>query len=83
MILTALYYCEHGIIDHFGCEYSAIITVSCSDSSFSQMACLVISILSEGSILLVTIASYVFIVSVVWSCGQACSSSCLAPARLA
>ncbi|XP_057618602.1 olfactory receptor 1165-like [Chionomys nivalis] len=60
--LIALYYCEPGIIDHFGCEYSAIISVSCSDSSFSQMACLVISILSEGSSLLITMASYVFII---------------------
>ncbi|XP_005065059.1 olfactory receptor 5D18-like [Mesocricetus auratus] len=60
--LSELSYCEPGIIDHFGCEYSAIISVSCSDSSFSQMACLVISILSEGSSLLITMASYVFIV---------------------
>ncbi|XP_028718270.1 olfactory receptor 5D18-like [Peromyscus leucopus] len=60
--LSELSYCGSGIIDHFGCEYSAIISVSCSDSSFSQMACLVISILSEGSSLLITMASYVFIV---------------------
>ncbi|XP_036042053.1 olfactory receptor 5D18-like [Onychomys torridus] len=60
--LSELSYCRPGIIDHFGCEYSAIISVSCSDSSFSQMTCLVISILSEGSSLLITMASYVFIV---------------------
>ncbi|XP_028641480.1 olfactory receptor 5D13-like [Grammomys surdaster] len=60
--LLELSYCEPGIINHFGCEYSAIISVSCSDPSFSQMACLVISILSEGSSLLITMASYVFIV---------------------
>nr|XP_006997616.1 olfactory receptor 5D18-like [Peromyscus maniculatus bairdii] len=60
--LSELSYCGSGIIDHFGCEYSAIISVSCSDSSFSQMACLVISILSEGTSLLITMASYVFIV---------------------
>ncbi|XP_021485606.2 olfactory receptor 1165-like [Meriones unguiculatus] len=60
--LLELSYCGPGIINHFGCEYSAIISVSCSDSSFSQMACLVISILSEGSSLLITMASYVFIV---------------------
>ncbi|CAH6788324.1 olfactory receptor 1165 [Phodopus roborovskii] len=60
--LSELSYCGPGIIDHFGCEYSAIISVSCSDSSFSQIACLVISILSEGSSLLITMASYIFIV---------------------
>ncbi|XP_052037242.1 olfactory receptor 1165-like [Apodemus sylvaticus] len=60
--LLQLSYCEHGIINHFGCEYSAVISVSCSDSSFSQMACLVISIVSESSSVLITLASYVFIV---------------------
>ncbi|EDL27425.1 olfactory receptor family 5 subfamily D member 41 [Mus musculus] len=60
--LLQLSYCEYGIINHFGCEYSAVISVSCSDSSFSQLACLVISIFSESSSVLITLASYVFIV---------------------
>ncbi|XP_038193520.1 olfactory receptor 5D18-like [Arvicola amphibius] len=60
--LLQLSYCDYGIINHFGCEYSAVISVSCSDSSFSQMVCLVISILSESSSVLITLASYVFIV---------------------
>ena len=60
--LLQLSYCEYGIINHFGCEYSAVISVSCSDSSFSQMACLVISIVSESSSVLITLASYMFIV---------------------
>ncbi|XP_076784387.1 olfactory receptor 1165-like [Arvicanthis niloticus] len=60
--LLQLSYCEYGIINHFGCEYSAVISVSCSDSSFSQMTCLVISIFSESSSVLITLASYVFIV---------------------
>nr|XP_048288847.1 olfactory receptor 5D18-like [Myodes glareolus] len=60
--LLQLSYCEYGIINHFGCEYSAVISVSCSDSSFSQMVCLVISIVSESSSVLITLASYVFIV---------------------
>ena len=60
--LLQLCYFEHGIINHFGCEYSAVISVSCSDSSFSQLICLVISIASEFSSVLITLASYVFIV---------------------
>ncbi|XP_005065061.1 olfactory receptor 5D18-like [Mesocricetus auratus] len=59
--LLQLSYCEYGIINHFGCEYSAVISVSCSDSSFSQMTCLVISIFSESSSVLITLASYIFI----------------------
>uniref|UniRef100_A0A8C6N2V8 Olfactory receptor n=1 Tax=Mus spicilegus TaxID=10103 RepID=A0A8C6N2V8_MUSSI len=60
--LLQLCYFEYGIINHFGCEYSAVISVSCSDSSFSQLICLVISIASEFSSVLITLASYVFIV---------------------
>uniref|UniRef100_A0A8D2GUM2 Olfactory receptor n=1 Tax=Urocitellus parryii TaxID=9999 RepID=A0A8D2GUM2_UROPR len=63
--LLQLSYCGSGLMNHFGCEYSAIISVSCSDSSFSQMACLVISVLSEACSLLITLASYVFIVVIV------------------
>ena len=60
--LLQLCYFEYGIINHFGCEYSAVISVSCSDSSFSQLTSLVIAIVSESSSVLITLASYVFIV---------------------
>ncbi|KFO36542.1 Olfactory receptor 5D13 [Fukomys damarensis] len=60
--LLQLTYCPSKVINHFGCEYSALISVSCSDPSFSQMACLIISILSEACSLLITLASYVVIV---------------------
>ncbi|XP_021050467.1 olfactory receptor 5D18-like [Mus pahari] len=60
--LLQLSYCEYGTINHFGCEYSAVISVSCSDSSFSQLTSLVIAIVSESSSVLITLASYVFIV---------------------
>nr|XP_006997624.1 olfactory receptor 5D18-like [Peromyscus maniculatus bairdii] len=63
--LLQLSYYEYGIINHFGCEYAAVISVSCSDSSFSQMTCLVISIFSESSSVLITLASYVFIVATI------------------
>nr|XP_003468065.4 olfactory receptor 5D18-like [Cavia porcellus] len=60
--LLLLTYCNTKVINHFGCEYSAIVSVSCSDSSFSQMTCLIISILSEACSLLIILASYVVIV---------------------
>ncbi|XP_071473050.1 olfactory receptor 1165-like [Marmota flaviventris] len=63
--LLQLSYCRSAPMNHFGCEYSAIISISCSDSSFSQMACLVISILSDACSLLITLASYVFIIATV------------------
>ncbi|XP_001155994.3 olfactory receptor 1165-like [Pan troglodytes] len=63
--LLVLSYCGSNIINHFGCEYSAILSLSCSDPYFSQMACLVISIFSEACSLLAILASYVFIVATV------------------
>ncbi|XP_069326054.1 olfactory receptor 1165-like [Eulemur rufifrons] len=60
--LLELSYCGPNIINHFGCEYSAILSLACSDPTFSQMACLVISTFNEACSLLVILASYVLIV---------------------
>ncbi|EHB09033.1 Olfactory receptor 5D13 [Heterocephalus glaber] len=57
-----LTYCHSKAINHFSCEYSVVISVSCSGSSFSQMACLIISIKREAYSLLITLTSYVVIV---------------------
>ncbi|KAM5248391.1 olfactory receptor 1165-like [Ctenodactylus gundi] len=60
--LVQLSFCGPNTINHFGCEYSAVLSLSCSDPSFSQVACLVISIVNEASSLLLILMSYVFIV---------------------
>uniref|UniRef100_A0A673U6R2 Olfactory receptor n=1 Tax=Suricata suricatta TaxID=37032 RepID=A0A673U6R2_SURSU len=60
--LLELSFCGSNIIHHFGCEYSAILSLSCSDPSFSQRMCLVISTFNEACSLLNILASYIFIV---------------------
>ncbi|XP_041536219.1 olfactory receptor 5D18-like [Microtus oregoni] len=60
--LLQLSYCGPNIINHFACEYSAILSLSCSDPTFSQVICLIISIFNETCSLLIILASYVFIV---------------------
>ncbi|XP_006902386.1 PREDICTED: olfactory receptor 5D18-like [Elephantulus edwardii] len=60
--LAELSYCGSNIINHFGCEYSAVLSLSCSDTRFSQMACLIISTFNETSSLLIILTSYLFIV---------------------
>ncbi|MBZ3872693.1 Olfactory receptor 5D16 [Sciurus carolinensis] len=62
---SGLSYCGSNIINHFGCEYSAIHSVSSSDPFFSQMACFIISTFNEACRLLIIMASYVFIVATV------------------
>ncbi|XP_062951864.1 olfactory receptor 1165-like [Cynocephalus volans] len=59
--LLKLSYCG-STINHFCCEFSALLSVSCSDTHFSQMVMLVVSTLNEACSLLVILTSYVFIV---------------------
>ena len=60
--LLELSFCNSNVIHHFGCEYSAIVSASCSDSYFSQMTCFIISTLNEVCSLLIILASYIFII---------------------
>ena len=55
-------FCGSNGIHHFGCEYSAIVSASCSDSHFRQMTRFIISTLSEVCSLLIILASYIFII---------------------
>ncbi|XP_068412223.1 LOW QUALITY PROTEIN: olfactory receptor 1165-like [Eschrichtius robustus] len=64
--LLELSFCGSKLIRDFGCEYSAIISASCSDPymnlmSFNQMTRFIISTLNEACSLLIILASYVFI----------------------
>ncbi|KAM4848092.1 olfactory receptor 1165-like [Urocitellus parryii] len=63
--LVRLSYCGSNIMNHFCCELSAILSLSCSDTSFSQMACFIISTFNEVCSLLIILASYVFIIATV------------------
>ena len=60
--LLELSFCDSNVIHHFGCEYSAIISASCSDTHFSQLMCFIISTLNEVCSLLIILTSYAFIV---------------------
>ena len=60
--LLELSFCGSNIIHHFGCEFSAIVSASCSDSYFSQMTCFIISTFNEVCSLLIILASYIFII---------------------
>ncbi|XP_006902385.1 PREDICTED: olfactory receptor 5D18-like [Elephantulus edwardii] len=60
--LMALSFCGSNTINHFGCEYSAVIAASCSDTRTNLMLSFVISTFNEASSLLIILASYVFIV---------------------
>uniref|UniRef100_A0A8C0E871 G-protein coupled receptors family 1 profile domain-containing protein n=1 Tax=Balaenoptera musculus TaxID=9771 RepID=A0A8C0E871_BALMU len=60
--LLELSFCGSKLIHGFACEYSAIISASCSDPYFRQMTCFIISTLNEACSVLIILTSYVFII---------------------
>uniref|UniRef100_A0A5F4VSA0 Olfactory receptor family 5 subfamily D member 16 n=1 Tax=Callithrix jacchus TaxID=9483 RepID=A0A5F4VSA0_CALJA len=50
-------------INHFFCELSSLISLSCSDSYLSQLLLFTVATLNEISTLLIILTSYVFIVT--------------------
>ncbi|XP_062053445.1 olfactory receptor 5D18-like [Lepus europaeus] len=66
LILTcsALKLTFHGfnIINHFFCEFSSLLSLSCSDTSTNQLLLFIFATFNEISTLLIILMSYVFIV---------------------
>ncbi|XP_062951123.1 olfactory receptor 5D13-like [Cynocephalus volans] len=59
--LLTLSYCKSSIINHFICNYSVIISVSCSDPYITQMVCFIFAIFNEVSSLMIFLMSYILI----------------------
>ncbi|XP_037695482.1 olfactory receptor 5D13-like [Choloepus didactylus] len=59
--LLELSFCVSNIINNFFCEYSAIVSASCSEPYISQMLCFVLAIFDEVSSLGIILTSYIFI----------------------
>ncbi|XP_075404351.1 olfactory receptor 5D18 [Tenrec ecaudatus] len=52
-------------INHFFCEFSSLLSVSCSDTHLSQLLLFITATFNEASTLLVILASYVFIAATI------------------
>ncbi|XP_016279116.2 olfactory receptor 5D13-like [Monodelphis domestica] len=59
--LLVLSFCGTNIINNFLCEYSVIISVSCSDRHFSEVMLFIVSNVSMLSTLIIIFTSYIFI----------------------
>ncbi|XP_062951100.1 olfactory receptor 5D13-like [Cynocephalus volans] len=59
--LLTLSYCKSSIMNNFICEYSVIISVSCSDPYITQMLCFIIAVFNEVSSLMIILMSYILI----------------------
>ncbi|KAM6158027.1 olfactory receptor 5D18 [Rhynchocyon petersi] len=61
---SALKLCFHGFntINHFFCEFSSLLSLSCSDTYINQLLLFIFATFNEVSTLFIILTSYVFIV---------------------
>ncbi|XP_072483940.1 olfactory receptor 5D18-like [Notamacropus eugenii] len=59
--LLVLSFCRPKIIDNFVCEYSGILSASCSDKYFSQLILRIVANFNMLSTLMIIFTSYIFI----------------------
>ncbi|XP_074130201.1 olfactory receptor 5D18-like [Sminthopsis crassicaudata] len=59
--LLVLSFCGTNMINNFLCEYSVILSASCSDRHFSEMILVIFANFNEFSTLIIIIMSYLFI----------------------
>uniref|UniRef100_A0A8D1M861 Olfactory receptor n=1 Tax=Sus scrofa TaxID=9823 RepID=A0A8D1M861_PIG len=60
--VTPLSFCGFNTINHFFCEFSALLSLSCSDTSLNQLLLFIFATFNEVSTLFIILLSYVFIV---------------------
>ncbi|XP_047394127.1 olfactory receptor 5D16-like [Sciurus carolinensis] len=58
-----LYFQGFNVINHFFCELSSLISLSCSDSYLSQLLLFTVATFNEISTLLIVLTSYMFIIT--------------------
>ncbi|XP_001373271.3 olfactory receptor 5D18-like [Monodelphis domestica] len=59
--LLSLSFCRFSILNNFVCEYSVILSASCSDTYVSEMLLFTFATFNEVSTLLIILTSYLFI----------------------
>ncbi|XP_077169509.1 olfactory receptor 2AP1-like [Paroedura picta] len=64
-LLSQLNFCSRYTIDHFFCDFTPIVRLSCSDTHIVEMAAFITSSLGILPTFLITVASYVFIITTI------------------
>ncbi|XP_030042306.1 olfactory receptor 1019-like [Microcaecilia unicolor] len=63
--ISQFYFCDSNVVDHFFCEITALLKLSCSDVSGVQTMTFILSAFTAFTPFLLTLASYVFIISTI------------------
>uniref|UniRef100_A0A8C9P2J5 Olfactory receptor n=1 Tax=Spermophilus dauricus TaxID=99837 RepID=A0A8C9P2J5_SPEDA len=58
-------FCDSNIIDHFTCDTSPLLLISCTDTSFLELLAFILAILTLFTTLTLVILSYVFIIKTI------------------
>ncbi|XP_015338121.1 olfactory receptor 6C76-like [Marmota marmota marmota] len=58
-------FCDSNIIDHFTCDTSSLLLISCTDTSFLELLAFLLAILTLITTLTLVILSYVFIIKTI------------------
>ncbi|XP_044840964.1 olfactory receptor 1020-like [Mauremys mutica] len=64
-LMSQLYFCGPNEINHFLCDFTPVIKLSCSDTSLIKLATLIFSSIDTLPPFLLTLASYVCIISTI------------------
>ncbi|NXG15590.1 O11L1 protein, partial [Grallaria varia] len=62
LMVSSLHFCSYNLIDHFFCDISPLLKLSCSDTSVTEAVIFILSLLVLSSCFLLTLVSYILII---------------------
>ncbi|XP_029437264.1 olfactory receptor 1019-like [Rhinatrema bivittatum] len=65
VLFSLLSFCESNEINHFFCDYSALLKLSCSSASTIEIVTYVVAVFIAGPCFISTLVSYVYIISTI------------------
>ncbi|XP_078496704.1 olfactory receptor 5AR1-like [Lissotriton helveticus] len=71
ILISKLFFCSPSVIDHFTCDIPPLLKLSCVDTSTNELLILLIGVFLGMTSVLITIVSYVYIISSIISMSSA------------
>ncbi|NXU86107.1 O11L1 protein, partial [Xiphorhynchus elegans] len=62
LMVSRLHFCSYNLIDHFFCDISPLLRLSCSDTTVTEAVVFILSFLVLSSCFLLTLVSYLLII---------------------
>ncbi|NXP52255.1 O11L1 protein, partial [Heliornis fulica] len=62
LMVSRLHFCSYNLIDHFFCDISPLLKLSCSDTTAAETVIFILSLLVLSSCFLLTLVSYLLII---------------------